>query len=1202
MSSNAGCARSVFRRSSLWAGAIVVLVLLVISSLAYAQDSSTGNVSGTITGPRGASVSGADLTITNKITGQASRTTTSPAGTYALRDLVPGEYVLHVGAKGFQPADILIRIQAAATATGDVKLVRVVAPVAKMVDTENPEVRGVVDSAQLEQIPTDRGFLDLTRLEPGVQELDGKVLAPSKSGLAAASIVGRTGRTARMLVDGIDITDEAVGATTTNIPVGSIQQVGVEQSLLPLSSGLASAGQVNVITKSATDDLHGQLFGNFRDKAAGGASLPGSKDFGYSREVFGGNVGGAWKKDKLFYFLSGEYLKQDLDAPAVFNPPFNLLDGSYKAPFHETEVAARLDYKLSSRSQLFYRFTYDNGSDINSFGGANYQPLKSHDDTFGNAFGFDFTRGSYVHTLRFAYNRYTNKIVDAIGTSGAFNPAPGISLNFTGGSEFASGSSPQAPQQTKQDNKQARYDGTRTWGSHTIRFGVAVNQIDNLISADLFGLAPQVGSDTDAASVLFASSGPFAGGVSNPLNYPVDSITLGNGSSCLSEKSGFGSSCGAFGDTRMQAHLGDTWKFRPNILVTIGVQYVRDTGRSDSDLAAIPCSAVAASYGSQAPCTGNDDLLSHFGGNSLLGGRIRQPDLNFAPQFGLAWDPGKHGQTVIRAGIGMYYDDNVFRNLVADRAARLANGQFNAQANDPCASHGVVIFPGNLAQDASGLCGQRVGNVATQVANLQTAFQAANAALNSSSPNPSFLGQALNSQQGLLAPTYQTPRSLQMNIGLQKQLWPSTLFTADYVRNVGTHYLIGYDTNHVGDATHLNTNAALNAINNALGSNPLSLGCAPAASAGASSQTAVNCYLASVPGASIADFAGHGLDSGGQFLAGAPASLFGLTPDTGAAFPGINPLVGRNTMFFPAGRSLYSGVQLSLRTHLTNPVRGVLGGSLQFTYTHSSFRSNFAGGLADQDLLPLATDFKHPLAFFGSASQDRKNQFSLGSILDLPRGIRLGLVAQVASPLPQTLYVPASGGVAGEIFRGDLTGDGSFGGQSQTGAGSYGDVLPGTNIGAFGRAIEDSTLNTVIQNYNTHFADQLTPAGQALVNASLLSRTQLVQLGAHSPSIAGPPPGSVGLAWLKTFDLSLARPFRLGDRFVVEPSVSAFNILNFANFDGPGNRLTGILNGTVGSLNGTSATDRSTNRIGPGSGLFTSGAPRQIQFGIRLTF
>src|SRR6476661_3258401 len=157
--SNTGCARSALRRSGLWAGAVAVL--LVLLSSAYAQES-TGNVSGTITGPRGASISGADLSITNKITGQSSRTTTSPAGTYAVRDLPPGEYVLHVEAKGFQPADILVRIQAAATATGDIKLQRVVVFVAKLADTENPEVRGAVDSAQMEQIPTDRGFLDLT--------------------------------------------------------------------------------------------------------------------------------------------------------------------------------------------------------------------------------------------------------------------------------------------------------------------------------------------------------------------------------------------------------------------------------------------------------------------------------------------------------------------------------------------------------------------------------------------------------------------------------------------------------------------------------------------------------------------------------------------------------------------------------------------------------------------------------------------------------------------------------------------------------------------------------------------------------------------------------------------------------------------------------------------------------------------------------
>ena len=148
--SNTGCARSVFRRSGLWAGAIAVLLVLLSSG--YAQES-TGNVSGTITGPRGASISGADLSITNKITGQSARTTTSPAGTYAIRDLPPGEYVLHVEAKGFQPADLLIRIQPSGTATGDVRLLRVVAPSAKLVDTESAEVRGAVITAQNEQIP-----------------------------------------------------------------------------------------------------------------------------------------------------------------------------------------------------------------------------------------------------------------------------------------------------------------------------------------------------------------------------------------------------------------------------------------------------------------------------------------------------------------------------------------------------------------------------------------------------------------------------------------------------------------------------------------------------------------------------------------------------------------------------------------------------------------------------------------------------------------------------------------------------------------------------------------------------------------------------------------------------------------------------------------------------------------------------------------
>ena len=69
-----------------------------------------------------------------------------------------------------------------------------------------------------------------------------------------------------MQVDGMDITDETVGATTTNVPVGGVQEVQVSQSLLAPSAGLASAGLVNVMTKSAANDVHGQVFGICRDK------------------------------------------------------------------------------------------------------------------------------------------------------------------------------------------------------------------------------------------------------------------------------------------------------------------------------------------------------------------------------------------------------------------------------------------------------------------------------------------------------------------------------------------------------------------------------------------------------------------------------------------------------------------------------------------------------------------------------------------------------------------------------------------------------------------------------------------------------------------------------------------------------------------------------------------------------------------------
>src|SRR4029077_1843036 len=105
----------------------------------------------------------------------------------------------------------------------------------------------------------------------------------------------------------------------------------------------------------------------------------------------------------------------------------------------------------------------------------------------------------------------------------------------------------------------------------------------------------------------------------------------------------------------------------------------------------------------------------------------------------------------------------------------------------------------------------------------------------------------------LFAPDYKSPRSVQMNIGIQRELRPGMVLTADYLRNISTHTLLALDTNHVGDPRFLNMGAATNAIAATL----------TACGVATIDAAIVNCPgLHSSGGATILDFASHGLDSG----------------------------------------------------------------------------------------------------------------------------------------------------------------------------------------------------------------------------------------------------------------------------------------------------------------------------------------------------
>ena len=188
---------------------------------------------------------------------------------------------------------------------------------------------------------------------------------------------------------------------------------------------------------------------------------------------------------------------------------------------------ARADYQLTHSAHAFYRFSYFQNS-FAANGGTGFSVYAGKNITRAHVAGLDFSSGTLSHTIRFGYLKNERNISDATTDSGL--PLSNFPLSMQmGNTGLITGPSFIAPELTLQSDSQVKYDGSKTVGRHTLGYGFDFNRIMSAGIVPISSLAPSLFTSIGGSEESFAQGGPFPGGDTNPLNYPVESVSVSNG-------------------------------------------------------------------------------------------------------------------------------------------------------------------------------------------------------------------------------------------------------------------------------------------------------------------------------------------------------------------------------------------------------------------------------------------------------------------------------------------------------------------------------------------------------------------------------------------------------------------------------------------------------------------------------------------------
>ena len=314
----------VFPLRGLSACARLILLCVAIfacASAVFAQSqSNAADLQGFVRDPQGAVVQNATVTARNPAINTSRTATTNEEGFYQIVNLPPGDYEVTVEAANFKRAVLpAVKLTVGQRADLDIPLelgqigesVTVTSATTEVVETSRTAVATTIDQQRIENLPiNERNYLSFALTTSTVTRDNGRPIGPAPT--SGLNFGGQRGRSNLVQVDGADNTDNSINASRSTVSQEAVQEFQVVSNSYAAEFGRASGGVVNVVTKSGTNEVRGNIFGFLRNRRfqARNAFAP-IEDPPFTRTQYGATLGGPLKRDRTFFFFAFEQRRRN---------------------------------------------------------------------------------------------------------------------------------------------------------------------------------------------------------------------------------------------------------------------------------------------------------------------------------------------------------------------------------------------------------------------------------------------------------------------------------------------------------------------------------------------------------------------------------------------------------------------------------------------------------------------------------------------------------------------------------------------------------------------------------------------------------------------------------------------------------------------------------------------------------------------------